>query len=184
MTATEHTNTLMAERVQPLINYTRRLPIPVWRTIKLGTGPTTCDGFDQTLTGVKCKVDEGALEMMKHPSFQPQHDEVDLAVIPMGYFFMDGSPTLGQFYAFALENDLQLCPPILGPELRLHYMDQAEGEQLFIAMEPLPIGAIPDYLFLLFTNAATGERVIRPCRGGKEDSYGVNTKFVFIKTRK
>ena len=50
--------------------------------------------------------------------------------------FKDGA-TREQIYARAKELGLDLCPAEVGPQLRLQYKDQPNGEWLVIAMEPI-----------------------------------------------
>ena len=48
--------------------------------------------------------------------------------------FGHGAPFTGGRYR---QMDLELCPPDLGPYLRIDYADQPQGEHLFIAMKPI-----------------------------------------------
>jgi len=50
-----------------------------------------------------------------------------------------GCPTTAQINKAAGERGLAPCPPEVVPRLRLEYVNQPEGERLFVGMEPIPV---------------------------------------------
>jgi Preprotein translocase subunit SecB len=61
--------------------------------------------------------------------------EVELADLG----FSEDGGSLFDIYNRAVAIGLELCPPDLGPTLRLNYLDQSRGEFLHIAMRPVAL---------------------------------------------
>ena len=61
-------------------------------------------------------------------------DSIKRSVADLG---LPEGPTTEEIYAAARESGLDLCPAWVGPQLRLDYDDQPDGEILTIAMEPI-----------------------------------------------
>ena len=110
----------------------------VWRTIKLGTGLKTSDDFRKSIKANGMNVGDRASDILEKPDFTSAvgETEVDLVKVTVaGLGFKQGARR-DQIYERARELGLELCPPEVGPQLRLQYKDQPIGEWLLIAMEP------------------------------------------------
>ena len=72
---------------------------------------------------------------------------------------------------------LELCPPDLGPQLRLDYQDQPRGERLYIAMKPI---ATSDGEPRIFVVEHTAEGVsLNAARARHDDHWPPDNLFVF-----
>ncbi len=87
-----------------------------------------------------CHVDASADEIIGRPAFALSRTmtKLDLVVISVSQlgFGEQGAP-LKEIYVRAEALGLALCPPEVGPQLRLQYRDQPRGELLHIAMQPI-----------------------------------------------
>ena len=113
-----------------------------WKTLKLGTGLTTADDFRKTLKKAGCKISDWANDILGKPDFSvaaTKEIEVDLVVVSVAELGFPDGATRKQIYAKAQELGLELCPPEVGPQLRLQYKDQPNGEWLLIGMEPISV---------------------------------------------
>jgi len=113
----------------------------VWKTIKLGTGLRTAEHFMKDLTFSGCRRDSYAAEMLKGSEFtesvavrETNIELVNVSVAELGW--EEDEVTTGEIYMRARENNLELCPAEVGPQLRLQYQDQPIGERLLIGMKP------------------------------------------------
>ncbi len=112
---------------------------PIWKTIKLGTGLKTADDFREAIKDRGMKIGDGANDILGKPQFTvvTKETELDLVVISVAELGFKSGATREQIYARAKEFGLDLCPAEVGPQLRLQYQDQPDGEWLVIAMEPI-----------------------------------------------
>ena len=78
-----------------------------------------------------------AQDMLNKMETLKQKEKIDLVSFSVGQLGFPNGATLVQIYDKAKELDLELCPPQVGPELRLNYKDQPNGEWLRIAMEAI-----------------------------------------------
>jgi len=111
----------------------------VFKTIKLGTGLKTAGDFRKAIKDNKMRIGDWANDILGKPAFTvaTEETELDLVVVSVAELgFKDGA-TREQIYARAKELGLDLCPAEVGPQLRLQYKDQPNGELLVIAMEPI-----------------------------------------------
>ena len=110
-----------------------------WKTIQLGTGLQTADDFRKEVVKAVMKIGDWANDILGKPAFTAttSETEVELVVASVAELgFKDGA-TRKDIYVRAQELGLDLCPPEVGPQLRLQYTDQPKGEWLVIAMEPI-----------------------------------------------
>jgi len=116
-----------------------RLSWKVWKTIQIGTGLKTADEFRQTLKDGGFKISDWANDIMGKPGFSISSEkiELDLVVVSVADLGFPDGAKLDQIYKRAKSLGLALCPPEVGPQLRLQYKDQPKGEWLRVAMEPI-----------------------------------------------
>ncbi len=109
-----------------------------WKTIKLVGGLTD---FRQRLREGKFRCDERAWEMlggMLADKINKEIIEVGLVKISVAELRFKRGAFRSQIYERALSSGLlSLCPAEVGPNLRLQYSDQPDGELIFLAMEPI-----------------------------------------------
>jgi hypothetical protein len=112
--------------------------IHVWKTLTLGTYrefPTLRVALDQAGCAVgddvDAMLDSGAFPLARTPV------AIDLVVVSVAQLGFPRDASRAAIFARAKELGLQLCPPEVGPLLRLQYVDQPIGELLRIAMEPV-----------------------------------------------
>lgn len=112
---------------------------PTWKTIKLGTGFKNADDFRKAIKDCGMQIGDWANDMLGKPTFTAvtEATEVDLVKVTVGELgFKDGARR-DQIYDRAKELGLELCPPEVGPQLRLQYKDQSLNEWILIGMEPI-----------------------------------------------
>lgn len=111
----------------------------IWKTIKLGTGLNIGDDFGHELKRGGFDISEEAYYMLNDPFFkvaikETELDLVKFTVAELG--FKNGAAT-EDINKCAEVLGLGLCPPEVGPQLRLQYKDQPKDEQIVIGMRPL-----------------------------------------------
>jgi hypothetical protein len=132
--------------------------IPVWRTISLGTfnsvinlrealEASDCAAATETNSASKrsevipCHLGNSANEILGRREFDLNETprQVQLVLISGKdlAFRPDSDLSLHEMYERAEALGYELCPPEVGPQLRLQYTDQKIGEFLRIAMRPI-----------------------------------------------
>ena len=121
----------------------------VFKTIKLGTGLKTADDFRKSLKDNGFSIGDWANDILGKPAFTvaPEETEIDLVVVSVAELGFKNGATREQIYTRAKERGLNLCPAQVGPQLRLQYKDQPDGEVLIVAMEPITGSGGPLKLF-------------------------------------
>ena len=110
-----------------------------WKTIKLGTGIKDANDFRLAIKNAEMRINDWANDIIGKPEFTviARETEVDLVKVTVGDLgFKDGARR-DQIYDRAKELGLELCPPEVGPQLRLQYKDQPLNEWILIGMEPI-----------------------------------------------
>jgi hypothetical protein len=77
----------------------------------------------------------------------------------------------------AHELGLELCPGVIGPELRLQYSDQPLGERLHIAMKPIKSGDGEPRIFVVAHD--TNGLSLDAARARPDDYWAPDAIFVF-----
>lgn len=155
--------------------------IPVFKTITLGLH-SSAQEYRKALKAGKCRVGELAGQVLDQ--IETSQDRADLHLVVLSAAEL-GFRTFTPYDVIrkrAREMGFLICPPEVGPALRLHYTDQPKGIEdfLHIAMYPVFLG-IGGQIFALFnmpgprlmgrglqlstvgiTNADIGERAFGP----------------------
>ncbi|MGA7488444.1 MAG: hypothetical protein WBW74_16095 [Xanthobacteraceae bacterium] len=110
----------------------------VWRTITLGTYKGV-DAYRDALEAAGIKIGNAADEILGRPAFPYARTktDVELALVSAPELGVETESALADVYKRATHLGLALCPPEVGPHLRLVYRNQPLGESLNIAMEPV-----------------------------------------------
>ena len=113
----------------------------IWKTIKLGTGLKTANDFRKALKQNGCKIGDWGDDILSKPAFTASETEteVNLVVVSVAELGFKEGATRKDIYERAISLGLELCPNEVGPQLRLQYKDQPNGEWLRIAMEPISV---------------------------------------------
>jgi hypothetical protein len=117
--------------------------IPIWKTITLGEYRTV-NALRSAIENSPCPIglSDSVDEAIGRPNFPftTAKRELDLVVVSgTDLGFSEDGASLLDVYNRALAIGLELCPPDLGPALRLNYLDQSRGEFLHVAMRPVTL---------------------------------------------
>jgi hypothetical protein len=112
--------------------------IQIWRTTTLGFHRGV-DSYRDALDAAKMKIGDAADEILGRPAFHyvKEKVEVELTLVSAAELGVETESPLSEVYQRATQFGLTLCPPEVGPQLRLDYRNQPVGESLLIAMEPV-----------------------------------------------
>ncbi len=118
-----------------------KLPEGLERGIKMEVtiGGKTKDELIKEMKKTKIKISDHAIQMMNDPNFtiskKKEHlNLVKISVKDLG--FADHIST-DEIYEKAQKLGLELCPAEVGPQLRLKYKDQSDGNFYKIGMKPI-----------------------------------------------
>ena len=123
----------------PVTEATIGTSLPIWKTIKLGTGPKTVKDFRRALEKDGCRVSDWVTDLLGKPAFSVAKEqiEVDLVKVTVAELGFPNGATVHDIYEAAFKLDLVRCPNEVGPQLRLQYLDQPMGEWILVGMDPI-----------------------------------------------
>ena len=155
-----------------------------WKTIKLGTGIKDANGFRQAIKNAEMRISDWANDIIGKPEFVviAGEMEVDLVKVTVGELgFKDGARR-DQIYDRVKELGLEICPPEVGPQLRLQYKDQPLDEWILIGMELIRFsGGGLDVFFVV--HSGDGFLLSGYC-GSPGYVWGAGSRWVFVRPRK
>jgi hypothetical protein len=105
------------------------------KTIELTT--KTSKEYTEELLKQGYKTSDWAQDILNKVEPLKQKEEINIVSFSVEQLGFSNGATLQEIYNKAKELGLELCPPQVGPELRLNYKDQPNGEYLRIAMESI-----------------------------------------------
>lgn len=155
-----------------------------WKTIKLGTGLKTADDFRASLKDSGMKIGGWANDILGKSEFvvAAEKKEVDLVKVTVRELGFKEGATREQIYTRAKELGLELCPSEVGPQLRLQYMDQPNGEWILIGMDP--IRASDGFLGVFRVERLDSELWLDSHCGYPDCVWGAGFRWVFVRPRK
>lgn len=151
-----------------------------WKTITMGNYRTVY-ALRDALRQRQIWIGDLAAEMLRLPTFtlSSAHTSVDLSVTKVSQLGLGSNgASFAEIHAHATEVGLDLCPPDVGPQLRLQYPDQKLGEYLLIGMAPLPTANGSDACFLV-GNGGAGLFIIGRSAGA-DLTVPSRARFVFV----
>lgn len=109
----------------------------IWKTITIGN--ISRDKFIPTLKEHGMNVSDWSADMMKQDAFTvvDKEEQINLVNISVADLGFDQATRYDAICQRAKERGLELCPPEVGPQLRLQYLDQPFGEWIRVAMEAI-----------------------------------------------
>ena len=155
-----------------------------WKIIKLGTGIKDANGFRQAIKDAEMRISAWASDIIGKPEFTMTagETEVDLVRVTVGKLgFKDGARR-DQIYDRAEEFGLEVCPPEVGPQLRLQYKDQPMKEGILIGMEPIRLSDGDLRVFGVAHNGG-GIWLYGYC-DSPDGVWGADDQWVFVRPRK
>jgi hypothetical protein len=159
--------------------------IPIWKTITLGEyrnvkAVRSAADSSPCPIGLGDSVDE-AIGRPAFP-FTKTKLELDLVVTSVADLgFPEDGASLLDIYDKAIALGLELCPPDLGPALRMSYLDQPRGEFLHVAMRPVTLytGELVD-----FTLGNDGPKLLVLGGDGRPQAVLPGpVRFIFVRPR-
>lgn len=154
---------------------------PICRTVTIGTHKTV-DKLRTALTSSGFRISDWANDILNRITLVSKPTTLDLVVITVvGLGFKNGA-TRKDIYERAIQLGLALCPAEVGPQLRLQYKDQPNGEWFRIAMEPI---ADSDGYLNVFRVARGGHGLwLYGSLGGPDVFWLGYDRWVFVRPRK
>jgi hypothetical protein len=154
-------------------------------SVKVAGQPSPASSIDnEGSTAPSCHLEALANEIIGRPAFalSRTRTEVDLVVLSVSELgFGKEGASLKDIYARAQTLGFTLCPPEVGPQLRLQYLEQPPGEVVHIAMEPIA-KYDGDRVSLSLENGEWGFVLFGYYVAGIE-VMGSRALFVFVKPR-
>jgi hypothetical protein len=150
-----------------------------WKTVELGTGTKTAAEFRNSLENSGMKINDGASQMLDSAYFtvSEKAKSVNLVNPTVEELGLSTGASRKDIIAKAISLGLELCPPEVGPQLRLQYKDQGYDNLLFIAMEPI---MVKPGLSFVFAVVAGGGYALDAVSGHPDSSYLGISRFVFV----
>ena len=110
---------------------------PIWKTIELG-GFKTADDFRKAINGVRMKISTWANDILGRSVITNRKVKLDLVMLTTAELTgkKEGGTT-AEVFAGAARLGLEKCPAEAGPQLRLQYQDQLNGEWIIVGMKPI-----------------------------------------------
>ena len=109
---------------------------PTWKTIQVGTMPSA-DVLRDALLAADFKIGNWGGDILAKVVVATEPTEIELVRATVAELGFPRGATRAQIYEAGLKLGWQLCPPEVGPQLRLQYPDQPNGEWILVAMEPI-----------------------------------------------
>lgn len=152
----------------------------VWKSIKLGTGLSNASDIQAALDSNWCQIDEWTVDILRRPEFNVARVEgqVKLVSVLVNDLGFNHGAQYGDICIRGLDLGLRYSPAEVGPQLRLQYYDQPEGEVLHIAMEAI-IGLSGGPVVFAVGRNKNGLWLSRN-GGDSNDYYPPDARFVFV----
>lgn len=149
----------------------------IWRQISIGTTPR--DKIIPTLKEHGMNVSDWSADIMKQDAFTvvQEEEQIDLVRVSVRELGFDKATRYDAICQCANERGLELCPPEVGLQLRLQYLDQPLDEWLIIAIEA--IRGADGALNVFYVGHDDGGLWLRSYCGGPDNLWNPGHRFVF-----
>jgi hypothetical protein len=134
----QHKGNKIIQSVEKQLEYgsnPENIKFPIWKTIELST--KTPEQYTKELTNKGNQINIYAQQILNKIEPLKSPEQINLVVFSVEQLGFPNGATFEEIYDKARSMGLELCPPQVGPELRLSYTDQPNNECLLIAMDPI-----------------------------------------------
>lgn len=149
-----------------------------WKTITIGN--KSAEQYRREIKASGAEIGSYANELLSKMPVSDKVQSLNLVKISVKDLGFTETTSLKDIYKRAKEQGLDLCPAEVGPALRLAYLDQPEGEYLWIGMEPIA-GSDGD-LSVFCVGRDGGGRWLGDSIGNPGDLWDPEGEFVFRKS--
>lgn len=151
-------------------------------TIKIGTYKDT-QSLRKALEDSGVIISEIADSIFDQIPLSESEKSLELVVLSVEDLGLSAGANTSQVYEAAKEQGFELCPAEVGPQLRLQYIDQPNGEFLQIAMEDITHTPISFCVSNFGGNMVLEDAFVDPFyhKYGASCSYEESDEFVFVK---
>lgn len=158
--------------------------LKVWKTIKLCTGLRVADDFRKAIKGCGMKIGDWADDILGKPEFvvATEETEVDLVKVSVAELGFKKDARRDRIYERTKKLGLELCPPEVGPQLRLQYKDQPNGERILIGVEPICDSG--GDLRVFYVERRDSELWLDGHYGDPDNFWHPGRQWVFVRPRK
>jgi len=159
-----------------------RLPIirrPAWKTIELGI-QSNVDGYREALKQNGFRISDKANDIMGKLIVMNQSYTVDLVFVTVAELGFPAGATREDIYKRALSLGLSLCPPEVGPALRLAYPDQSSASWVLVGTNLITDSYDP-YVFNI--SHIDGDCWLDISPGGPDDHWSGFSHWVFCRRK-
>ena len=153
-----------------------------WRTIETNPDIKNVKDAINALDKEGFKTSGYAKEMLEKIGFSKEKQKYEVVSFPVKSLGFPNGAKLKDIFAKAEALGLQLCPAELGPQFRLQYKDQPEGEYIRLGMEPIIDS--DGFLGVFRLPRLDGELWLFDDRGSPDGVWLAGCSFVFVRPRK
>lgn len=168
-----------AQAIQRRLEKRNKPPaFPTWRTITIGD-QTSVKALVKAIEAKGLKIGDWARDILNKVMLAKKPEELELVVVSVADLGFKNGASRKDIYDRAISLGLSLCPAEVGPQLRLQYADQPNGEWLRIAMEPI---AHSDGDISVFgVDRRDDDRWLRTSIGHPDDVWHPDDCWVFLR---
>jgi len=150
---------------------------PVFKTIKLGTHKST-DSLRSSLKDNGNHISNWGNDIFGNITLAEYETEVTLHVATVKELTGKDRSVSHEINKAIRSKGYELCPAEVGPQLRLQYLDQPNGEWIRVAMEP--IADSHGLLRIFYVGYVADERWLRGVNGHRDNEWDGDTVFIFV----
>lgn len=134
------------------------------------------------LKKAEIEVTSWAEDLMSKKEFAPskKEEQANLVMLTVGDLGFARGATTDEVYAATQRLGLELCPPEVGPQLRLQYDDQPQGEYIYVGMPQ--ITGSGGYPYVFYVKRDGDERWLRARNADPRSRWNADRRFVFRKS--
>ena len=127
------------------------------------------------------QIGNWASDILNKAKLSKSKQSLDLVALTVAELGFPEGAKLEDIYKASKNQGLDLCPDEVGPQLRLQYSNQPNGEWLVIAMEPIK-DSVGD-LILFGVECGSGDRWLYADYGKPDFFWVAVSRFVFVRCK-
>jgi hypothetical protein len=139
---------------------------------------SSADRLRRDLEANQCWTNSRAENILNKITLSSVEISLDLVFVTVGELGFTSRVTIKDIYSAALTQELELCPPEVGPQLRIKYNDRRADGWLWIGMKPVHgLSGDGEVFCVVFDRRLIAEPISR------DRYFNINACFVFVLPR-